>query len=390
MGAVKTMTDSIPRIQLPDLFIALKEFEHEPVRSLEELRLKICANRQKSPSGDRNWATARDNAVELERLGLITATSFPKDRRAYEAMRDNKARITDEGQQMLKVFKEDRADAYDRLFFLMFEVHPYLQAYVRVLMRKPLWLPVVTSAREHVSERYASATSLVRDVSQQEFDIDGLCANLGRRLQRALTQDEINQIRDGTWKLLQEWSSAATMEEPPLFAKKLLQKLNDVVLPALLRLDGLEFDFKTHQSLWSFGNEWRLWESTAQHPGWDLRLVFKTASIMLSSRERKVEKVVFDSGLEKTRINFLDKLFATYQKLQQMSRGTFAIVDELRAVFCYDNACQESVFDRLVSEHYVGSENYELNMEVYRKGGQHNRPIRIGNRNIGLIRVVRH
>jgi len=90
-------TDSIPRIQLPDLFITLKEFEQEPVRTFEQLRLKICANRQRSAAGDRNWATARDNAVEMQKLGLIAATAFPKDRRAFETMRENKTRLTERG-----------------------------------------------------------------------------------------------------------------------------------------------------------------------------------------------------------------------------------------------------------------------------------------------------
>jgi hypothetical protein len=40
-------SDSIPRIALPDLFLALREFEHEPVRSLEDVRLKICSSRKK-------------------------------------------------------------------------------------------------------------------------------------------------------------------------------------------------------------------------------------------------------------------------------------------------------------------------------------------------------
>jgi len=386
---LKAATDSIPRIQLPDLFIALKEFEHEPVRSLEELRLKLCANRQKSAAGDRYWSTARDNAIELERLGLISATSFPKDRRAYESMRDNKTKITDEGHRVLERFKNNRAQAYDELFRRMYGIHPYLQALVNVLMRRPLHVPVVTSAKEHVSLRYASANALVEDVSRQKFETDGLCANLSRRMQRNLAREEQAEINDGVWKLLQEWAGPATMEEAPLFAKKFLQKLNDVVLPALLQSDGLHFEFKTHQTLWSFGNEWKLWESTAKHPDWDLRIVFRTATIAFSPKGGRIEGISFDSGLEKTRHRFLEKLFAAYQQLQKKGRGTFAIVDELRAVFCLENTCQESVFDRLVSEHYVGSDEFELNMEIFRKSGQHSRPIRIGNRNIGLIRVVK-
>jgi hypothetical protein len=108
-----------------------------------------------------------------------------------------------------------------------------------------------------------------------------------------------------------------------------------------------------------------------------------------SASGEAIVELKFDSGLAKTRGNFLEKLYNAYQKLQKKNRGTYVIVDELRAVFCFDNRCQESVFDTLVAELYEGSDDYELNMEIYRKGGQHDRPIRIGKRNIGLIRVIR-
>lgn len=384
-----TETDSIPRIKLTDLFIALREFEHDEVRSLEDLRLKICTNRKKTASGDRYWATARDNAIELQRLGFLTSGPFPKDRRAYESMRQKKLRITEIGQRMLLQFKHNRAEAYDELFMRMYATHAYLRSIVKSLLSGPLFVPVVTSAKEHVSTRYASAGVLVEDVSRKELDTDSLCGNLSRRLKRELSADEITEIREGTWRILQEWAAAATVEDAPAFSKKFLQKLNDIVLPAVLRSQGLPFDFKTHERLWSFGKEWRLWETTVRHPDWDLRTVFGTASIELSANGDRVQRLIFDSGLERTAEHFLDKLYSAYQKLQQKGRGTFTMVDELRAIFCYDNRCQESVFDRLVSEYYVGSEDYELNMEIYRKSGQHDRPIRIGNRNIGLVRVIK-
>jgi hypothetical protein len=382
-------SDSIPRIALPDLFLALREFEREPVRTIEDIRLKICSNRKKPPSGDRYWSTARDNAAELQRLGFLNAGPFPKDRRSYEQMRDNSIRITPEGSLILERFLHDRAGAYDDLFCRMYAVHPYLQSFVRVLLRGPIHAPILTSYKEHVSERYASAQAVVEHVSRKTMDVDPLCELLQKRLRRPLENEEQSSIRNGVWRLLEEWARAATVEEPSAFAKSFLQKLNDVVLSSVLRGDGIGFDSKTHQTLWAFGEDWKLWESTGRHPDWDLRLVFPTATILLSASSDAIDELKFDSGLQKTRENFLEKLYAAYQKLQKLNRGTYVIVDELRAVFCFDNRCQESVFDTLVGELYEGSDEYELNMEIYRKSGQHDRPIRIGNRNIGLIRVIR-
>ena len=57
-GSGSAESDSVPRIALPDLFLILREFEREPIRTLEDLRLKICSNRKKSPSGDRCWSKA--------------------------------------------------------------------------------------------------------------------------------------------------------------------------------------------------------------------------------------------------------------------------------------------------------------------------------------------
>jgi hypothetical protein len=382
-------TDSIPRVHLTDLFITLKEFHNEEVRSLDELRLKICANRQKSSANERYWATTRDIAVELQRLSLAIGGPFPKDRRAYDAMRHTKMKITSKGLELVQRFSDDRARAYDLLFCTMFQTHPYLQAWVKAILRQPLKLPVITSAKEHVSPRYAVAKVLVDDVAGGTFELDSLCANLRRRMQRDLNGNEETQIREGMWRLCQQWSGSAAEEEPSIFAKKFLQRINDVVLPAVMNSEHLTFDFKTYQTLWSFGKDWKLWDSTARHPDWDLRLVYKTASLILREDEDRVDQIIFDSGLTKTRERFLEKLFHAYSKLQQRGHGTFVIVDELRAVFCYDNSCQETVFDRLVAEHYIGSPEFELNMEIYRKSGQHDRPIRIGNRNIGLIRVVK-
>jgi hypothetical protein len=271
----------------------------------------------------------------------------------------------------------------------MYTSHPYLQAFIKVLMREPIRVPVVTSAKEHVSTRYASPHVLTEEVSRKELDVDSLISNLSRRIKRPLSEDEKIHISEGVWRLLEEWASVATMEDSSNFAKKFLQKLNDVVVPPLLRSEGLTFDFQTHKTLWSFGEHWKLWQSTVWHPDWDLRIVFATAMVQLSPGGEKVIKLVFGSGLEKIRDHFLEKLFIAYQKLQEKGHGTFAEVDELRAIFCYDNRCQESVFDRLVSEQYGGSDDYELNMEIFRESGRHNRPIRIGTRNIGLIRVVR-
>jgi hypothetical protein len=62
---------------------------------------------------------------------------------------------------------------------------------------------------------------------------------------------------------------------------------------------------------------------------------------------------------------------------------------ELRGVFCYDNRCQLSVFNRLFDESYSGSEEYKLQLEIQRQKPQHEVAVRAGQRNIGAVRVVK-
>src|SRR5882762_603809 len=86
-------TDSIPRIAIRDMFAALLGFEGHPCRTLEELRRQFCADRGKY-RGDFLWSAARDNAIELPRLGLVEGGPFPKDRRSYAILRERPLRIT--------------------------------------------------------------------------------------------------------------------------------------------------------------------------------------------------------------------------------------------------------------------------------------------------------
>jgi hypothetical protein len=78
--------------------------------------------------------------------------------------------------------------------------------------------------------------------------------------------------------------------------------------------DGLPFDYRTHRTIWSLGEEFKLWGTITSHPEYNGTVVYRTASIMLTPDKEQV----FDSGLKKTEENFLGKLYAAYQKLQTL------------------------------------------------------------------------
>ena len=98
-------TDSLPRIQVRDMFMLLRLFETRDETTLENFRLRLCTDREAQRRGDYLFSTARDTASELQRLGLLArAVRSPKDSRDYARMRDNALRVTKAGRVLLERF----------------------------------------------------------------------------------------------------------------------------------------------------------------------------------------------------------------------------------------------------------------------------------------------
>src|SRR5271163_3007839 len=97
--------DSIPRVSVRDLFIALRQFEAEDAVTLENLRLKFCYDRNAKRKGDYMFATAVIVAGEMQKLGLIESGALPKaTSKTHEAAKDKKVRISECGRDLLRVF----------------------------------------------------------------------------------------------------------------------------------------------------------------------------------------------------------------------------------------------------------------------------------------------
>jgi hypothetical protein len=380
-------TDSIPRITVRDLFSALLGFEKKANRTLEDLRRQFCADRGKY-RGDFLWSAARDNAVELQRLGLIEGGPFPKDSRAYQTLRDSPLVITSQGKELIRIFRTDRALGYDSLFKAMHVSHPYLRMFVRLIMERPVFVPVITSLKEHVASQYGSANTLANDVSKGIFDTPSLLSTLERRTGRPLTEIERHEIDRGLKELVHNTQMSACADEPREFAKKFILKLNEVVIPALFRGDTLDFDYRTHRVLWTLGEAFRLWAAVRSHPQFDGWVIFRTALVQ-STNGTDIDELVFDSGLQRTEDHFLEKLYAAYEKTQALAGKSHVLAWELRSVFCYENRCQVSVFNRLFDAYRNGDRQFEVHMELQGQKPKHEQALRAGDRNVGSIRVVK-
>jgi hypothetical protein len=385
-------TDSIPRVSsVRDLFIALKLFETEPSTTLENLRLRFCLDRNVKRKGDYLFPTAVTVAGEMQKLGLVQGGALPKaTKRMYETARDTTVQVTAAGTELLKSLLRDRGTAFDQMFTRMFAAHPPLRTFVRVIHDRIMVAPIVTSVKDHVGVSYSSASVLANAIARGQLDVTEIIRLLGQRLRRELTADEDEEIRQGIGRLAEESKLSAASEDPTEFAKTFLAKLNDVLIPAVFRRDGLPLDYRSLRILWSWGEEFKLWGMTANHPDYDGTVVYRTASIRLSEEGGKVIGLVFDSGLQKTAENFLGKLFAAYQKLQAIRKSNSVNAWELRAVFCLDNRCQRSVFNKLFEENYVGDDAYKLHFESQqRKPPRHEEALRAGQRYVGSVLITR-
>jgi hypothetical protein len=243
--------------------------------------------------------------------------------------------------------------------------------------------------RDHVSSRYVSNAELASDIGKGEFEIDSLLNRLSERVQRALLTQEEREIRNEVDRLTVDARPSALSDEMTRFAKNVLNKLNDIIVPALFRNVGLGFDFRTHRTLWAMGEDFKLWAILRSHPKYDGWVIYPTATTELSEDQSRLARLSFDFGLRQTEASFFPKLHSAYQTLKNLKGNTFVPAWELRAVFCFDNKCQPSVFDRLFEDSYGGTADFKLQLEIQRQKPQHEEPVRAGNRNIGSVRVVR-
>jgi hypothetical protein len=381
-------TDSLPRVQVRDLFMILRLLAASHETTLENVRLRLCTDREGQRRGDYLFSTARDTASELQRLGLLEGGPFPKDSRDYAKMKDNELEITEEGSRLADKFESDRAAAYDELFGKMYQAHRHLREYTRVLSDGHLFAPVLTSVKDHISGAYSEAASLAQEIANGDLRIEDMMAVLETRIKRQLTKNEKTEIEGGARSVISETQMSATTDDPTAFAKKLLQKINDLVIPVLLRDRGLDCDFRTHRVAWSLGQEFLIWCPTTSHPEFDGTVVFPTASLGVSQDRATLKKISFTrfSDLEQP---FLPRLLAAYAKLQKLGRGTYVPAWELRAVFCLENLCPPATFNRLFEQQYARSDGYELQMEIQRQRPRFELPLRAGARNIGSVRVVK-
>ena len=388
---VERATDTILRVGARDLFIALSLFNgNKKEQSFESLRIRFCIDRKTRRKGDFLWSRARDVATELRKLGLAEIAAIPRDRQYYKKMKDAKIMITENGKELISLFNENRAEGYDSLFVLMFREHGYLRALWKAVERADLIVPVATSIRDHVSARYANATNLSNEVAEGKFALDDFLERLSERSRPALLLEEQEDVRKAVTDLIETLRPSASQETAGDFAKKFLDRLNEATIPIVMRRHGVGFDFRTHRTLWLLGQEFYVWFATSSHPGVNGTIVFSTAKIDLDSVDPiNVSEIRYETGMDSLRQDFLERLYKSYENHRNIVGATYVPAWELRAVFCHDNSCQPTVFNKLLDEQYVGSTQFKVQLEIERARPRYESPVVVGKRRIGTIAVTR-
>lgn len=385
---VPAATDSIPRIRIRDLILVQRAFADQPVLTLEELRLKVSLDRGGPVHRLSHYSVARDVAGELARQGYAEVGPLPKASRDFEKKRDVKIKATAAGSEMAQLIrsKGTRREAFQRLLGTTYASHPYFRRFVAALADGPLLAPTITSSERHISERYASARVLMDDIANKRFDSDALLGCVVQRLKRPLTAAERAEIAAGASRLVSEPLDPAKVETQTEFARKLLSRLNEIVVPAVLRDAGLGFDFNTLRRLWKFAEEFQLGWATSAHPRYDGWLFFNTAQIEF--RDPDAIRLSFPSSLAELRSDFLDRAYAVYLQMQEWGASSFVPAWEFRAAFCLEHRCAPGVFDALFAEHYNGSGQYTVEKEFLRTP-LYEDPLVLGGRQIGLLRMTK-
>jgi hypothetical protein len=388
--AAQRETDTILRLGARDLVVTLHMFSgNRESTTFENIRLRLCLDRKHRRKGDYLWSTAVDVVTELRKLGLVDMSVVPRDRKQYEHAKDATVTVTTEGLSLVRLLQDDIGAAYDKLFVLLYNAHPYLRRLAVALGQQDLLVPVLTSLKDHVAPRYASASVLVDEVSKGIFEFEPLLGNLEKRMDRALESSESHEIEEGIQQIVDQAGVAATTDDPSSFAKKFLDRLNNAVVPVLLHRYGMDFDYRTHRTLWQLGRDFQVWWATSSHPGYPGTLIFSTAHLQMSDTGEALKEIVYPASLSVVRQGFMEKLYNAYLTHSRLVGNTYVPTWELRAIFCHEQRCQPVAFNKLLEEHYKGVPPYSIHLEIERTKPRHEETLMVGKRRIGTIRVTK-
>ncbi len=142
-------TDSIPRAALVQIFRILDFLAGVESSTFDQVRLFLLQKSARSAPASRvaMYTVARDVLVELQKLGLLEAGVLPRTQSLAEKNGDAPCKLTESGNALAAVYKENQGRAFDQMLLVWLNQHPYFRLFIARLHHAPLYVPDVTSIK---------------------------------------------------------------------------------------------------------------------------------------------------------------------------------------------------------------------------------------------------
>ncbi|ACZ61408.1 hypothetical protein [Dehalococcoides mccartyi] len=340
MEEINEIKDSIPRVRVDQLLDVLSEVASSTVRcSFDQVRnyLYKTAKRKAPPSREASWTVARDVLSDLQRFNFLKSGPLPRKRSEVDRLRETPCEITDSGSELARLYREKRAEAFNKLLIAWMSGHPYFRTMNLRLLRGPMYIPDITGIKQ-----------LGKDLTfppKRDMLGDRIKETCSARLKSIeYPEEKITVFLDTVEKRLDRLGEFAS--EAHLDAKKLVDIIEDnVVVPALLESESLFFDSITLQHLIGCAQDFYSASVTSSYPGFTGRVLFSTCDFSPDPTTNPAVEItdVIHHGRSLVSDRFADILLSSYKQLASPSMG-YVDIYALRALVCVKLKIQPVVF----------------------------------------------
>lgn len=301
--------------------------------------------RRKPGVGGRKETRFMDNATdalaELMRLGLLERSPLPTTANALPTYRSKRFAVTEQGGAWVEQLGADPAEAMNRLLSGMWQVHPQLAAYYRLLAENKILIPTlnwtdlfpggVEEFGEAERNRYIEAlTKLIADAGEEE--------DLGWRAEPT----QIRAAANSVIKKRIEASKRRGTRFPYLRPQDFVRDCHKGIVGFSFKTAGVQLDFTSHEVLRRWGRAFGVANFSYHIPGRAGLRCWGTAE--LSERDGGVE--VRRRRVAEFGDRVIEELPRAYERArEQRGTGGFVPVFVVRQDVCWQLELNGAVFD---------------------------------------------
>jgi len=283
------------------------------------------------------WTVARDVLTDLNKLGLITVGSLPRKRSEVERLQETPCKVTEKGIELTRLYKESRGKAFDAMLLSWMNSHPYFRAFTIRLLSSPMYIPDITGYKQ-----LGQNLKFPLDPDLLAQRIKESCTT---RLQAInFPAEKIVIFNEKVNEQTEYLNRVSSMRD--IDVKRIVDTVEDnIVVPAILKSEGLFFDSVTFQHIMSCSQDFYSAAITSSHPDFTGRVLFSTCDFMpdpLINADASVSEVTHH-GQSYVSDKFAMSLASAYKKLSG-SLQTYIDIYPLRALVCTDLEIQPLIF----------------------------------------------